>query len=134
MKVKVKLTKLSIVWTTINYNLGYPQKNTLNSKGVKHQASLLHKLTYNTTMTTHKEEKTLVALANYICKTITHMRNKCKCRLLKVKLTKRQNELLHGQPRSSRHTAKPVENEDAERWNGCGGNINRVRREKLSNL
>ena len=56
-----------------------------------------------------------------------------KYKLLKIKLMKRQNELLLGQPRSARHTGKPVENEDAGRWNGGGENINRVGREGLSN-
>ena len=66
-------------------------------------------------MNTHKREKALMALANYIAKKITQRTNKCKYKLLKIEVTKRQNELLHGQPRSARHTGKPVENEDARR-------------------
>ena len=45
---------------------------------------------------------------------------------MKIKLTKGQNELLHGQPRSAHHIGKPVENEDAGKWNGGGENINRI--------
>ena len=46
---------------------------------------------------------------------------------LKIKLTKRQKELLHGQPRSVSHTDKPVENEDAGKCDGGGDNIKKVR-------
>ena len=52
-----------------------------------------------------------------------------KYKLLKIKLTKRQNELLHGQPKSARHTGEPPENEDAVSWNRGGENINMVGRD-----
>ena len=41
---------------------------------------------------------------------------------LKIKLTKRQKELLHGQLRSVSHTGKAVENADAGKCDGGGGN------------
>ena len=104
----------------------------LNSKGVKHQSPLLHKLRYNTTMNTHNREKSTNDFSKLYCKKLTQRTNKCKYKLLKIKVTKRQNELLHAQPRSARHTGKPVENEDAGRWNGSGENINRVGRKRLS--
>ena len=73
MKIKVKLTKLPIVWTTTNCYLGYPQKGTLNSKGVKLQAPLLHKLTYKTIMTESTND-----FNKLYCKIITQSTNKCK--------------------------------------------------------
>ena len=48
---------------------------------------------------------------------------------LKIKLSKREKELLHGQPKSVSHTGKPVENADAGRCDGGGENIKRVRGE-----
>ena len=56
-------------------------------------------------------------------KKLTQRTNKCKYKLLKIKLTELQNELLHGQSRSARHTGEPVENEDARRWNGRGEHL-----------
>ena len=84
-------------------------------------------------MNTHKREKYTNDFSKLYCKKITQKTNKYKQKFLKIKLTKRQNELLHGQPRSARHTGKPVEDEDARRWNGGGENINRVGREGSSN-
>ena len=81
-------------------------------------------------MTTHKREKSTNDFSKLYCKKVTQKTNKCQYKLLGIKLTKRQNELLHGQPRSALHTGKPVENEDAGRWNGGGENINRVEREE----
>ena len=71
-------------------------------------------------MTTHKREKALITLTRYIAKKIHRGQTNVNIQITKIKLTKGQNELSHGQPMSVRHTGKPVENDDARSGIGVG--------------